>query len=482
MSADGKPGLLIRQAELQDGRVADVRVSGGRITGIGALVQRPGERIIDAGGGLLLPGLHDHHAHIAATAASFASVRCGPPDIETEAALAAALSRPGDGWLRGIGYHESVGPLDRHWLDRVAPDRPVRVQHRSGRLWIFNTAGLEILLARGHSPPDGLERNDRGWTGRLFEGDAWLRQAMGGAPPGFAAVGAALAGFGVTGITDMTPTNGMAMAAHFGRECRSGALPQRVVMAGTQELGGHDLGTPLRLGPLKLHLHEARLPGFGEVVAAIRHAHESCRAAAIHCVTQVELVFAMAAYAEAGVLRGDRIEHASVATTAALEDMAELGLAVVTQPNFIYERGDAYRAAIAPEEWADLYRLRSVLEAGVVLAAGTDMPFGQPDPWAAMSAAVSRSTAHGEILGADERLTPEQALGLFLKDPLHLQETRLVREGEAADLCLLTSPWAGARTMLAAALVRMAIVDGVVVHECNVPPPALRPPEYRLTP
>ncbi len=468
MSADGKPGLLIRQAELQDGRVADVRVSGGRITGIGALVPRPGERSIDAGGGLLLPGLHDHHAHIAATAASFASVRCGPPDVETEAALAAALSRPGNGWLRGIGYHESVGPLDRHWLDRVAPDRPVRVQHRSGRLWIFNTAGLEILLARGHSPPDGLERNDRGWTGRLFEGDAWLRQALGGAPPGFAAVGAALAGFGVTGITDMTPTNGVAMAAHFGRECRLGALPQRVVMAGTEELGRHALDAPLRLGPLKLHLHEARLPDFADVVAALRGAHDSGRTAAIHCVTHVELVFAMAAFRDTGVLAGDRIEHASVATRQALDDMADLGLAVVTQPNFVYERGDAYRAVIAPAAWADLYRLRSVLEAGVVLAAGTDMPFGQPDPWAAMSAAVARRTADGDILGVDERLTPEQALALFLKDPLNLANTRCVEEGAAADLCLLNAPWAKARAMLSASLVKAAIIGGIVVYERGV--------------
>ena len=144
--------------------------------------------------------------------------------------LAAALARPGAGWLRGIGYHESVaGLIDRHWLDRAQPHRPVRVQHRTGRMWVFNTAGLERLLASGLAPPAGLERAGGAWTGRLYDEDGWLRQALGGAPPDLAVVGQALARLGVTGVTEMTPQNDGVMAAHLAAARRDGALPLSLI-------------------------------------------------------------------------------------------------------------------------------------------------------------------------------------------------------------------------------------------------------------
>ncbi|MGL4565437.1 MAG: hypothetical protein ACRCVD_09085, partial [Halioglobus sp.] len=61
-----------------------------RATGIG-LRPDAGDGDIDAGGGLLLPGLQDHHIHRLARAASLDSVRCGPPDISGVDELAALL-------------------------------------------------------------------------------------------------------------------------------------------------------------------------------------------------------------------------------------------------------------------------------------------------------------------------------------------------------------------------------------------------------
>jgi predicted amidohydrolase YtcJ len=97
--------MLIRQAEL-DGILLDVRVGAGRIEAIApALRQLPGDIVLEARGGALLPGLHDHHAHLFATAAALVSVHCGPPDILDRRSLAASLHKmQGDGWLRGIGY------------------------------------------------------------------------------------------------------------------------------------------------------------------------------------------------------------------------------------------------------------------------------------------------------------------------------------------------------------------------------------------
>jgi len=181
---------------------------------------------------------------------------------------------------------------------------------------------------------------------------------------------------------------------------------------------------------------------------------------AVHCVTLTELVFTLAALREAGVMPGDRIEHASVTPDEQLREMAALGLAVVVQPNFVAERGDEYLADIPREDWPNLYRLRAFQAACVTMAGGSDTPFGYADPWAAMAAAVSRKTGRGQSLGAVEALTPEEALDLFLADPVELGRTRRIGIGAMADLCLLTRPWREAREILSADLVKTTFIGG----------------------
>ena len=455
--------FLLRRAELLLGDIVDIRIRGNLVADIGVLEPGAGETVIEAGGGLLLPGLHDHHAHIAASAAALESVKCGPPEVEDEAALAAVLAVPGEGFLRGIGYHESVtgGLIDRCWLDGVAPGRPVRIQHRGGRLWVFNSQALKILQAAGLPLPEGLDIR----SGQLFDDDGWVRRALGGTPPSFAAVGAAYARFGVTGVTEMSPGNGDESASHFADEHKSGALPQRVLLAGRLELGRNGLDPALTLGPVKIHLHEAQLPDFDVAVALIKAAHERGRVVAVHCVTLTELVFTLAAWREAGVRPGDRIEHASVTPDEQLRDIAALGLAVVVQPHFVAERGDAYLADIPPEDWPCLYRLRAFRDAGVVMAGGSDTPFGAADPWAAMAAAVSRRTERARLLGPEEALSPEEALALFLADPVELGRVRRIEIGAAADLTLLARPWREVRENLSADLVQATFIGGRLVYD-----------------
>ena len=457
--------MLIRRAELQAGAVVDVRLERGRIAAIGDLTPHADEPVVEANAGLLLPGLHDHHIHVAALAASLTSVRCGPPKVATRDELAAVLSPPGQGWLRGIGYHEGVaGMLDAVTLDAMNCDRPLRIQHRSGRMWFFNSAGLDKILANT-PPPPGLEREGNRYTGRLFDEDAWLRRALASTPPFFGAVGNLLARAGVTGLTDMSVGNDVAMAHHFAREHASGALPQRILLAGTLGLADAESEPGISVGPAKLHLHEAQLPSLGDALAFIGEAHAQARAVAIHCVTEVELVFALALLRGAGAERGDRIEHASVAPDSAVAEIADLNLAVVSQPHFIAERGDLYRRDVDPSDQPLLYRLRAFLDAGVSLAGGSDAPFGSPDPWAAMAAAVSRQTADGAFIGEAEALTPEEALDLYLREPEALHRRRSIAVGAPADLCLLDRPWDQARSALSADLVRTTFIDGRILHD-----------------
>jgi predicted amidohydrolase YtcJ len=453
--------MLIQNAQVWKKGLADVRIAGGRIVAIGALAPLEGEHVLAANGGALLPGLHDHHIHLAALAARQASVLCGPPNVNSESELAIALDRPGTGWLRGVGYHESVAGLpDVALLDRLLPDRPLRIQHRSGRMWFFNSLGLGLLSATSKLP-SGFERENGRFTGRLFDSDLWLRKSLGSIPPPMDELSRSLAGYGITGATDMTPQNDPAMAAHFESEQARGALAQNLVLAGTLSLAEATWGDRLHLGPAKLHLHETTLPDPADIIDFIRAAHDRGRSVAVHCTTEVELVFALHGLENAGILAGDRIEHASIAPDPLVEAMTSLGLAVIVQPHFISERGDQYLADVAHADLPWLYRLKSLAASGITLAGGSDAPFGEPDPWAAMAAATTRTTHKGVVMGPQEALSPEAALGLFLADPLDLARERGVEIDERGDLCLLNVPWETARRDLSQTLVCRTVIDGV---------------------
>lgn len=457
--------MLIHNAEIHGVGTGDLRCRDGRIAAIGALEPRPGEAVIDARGGALLPGLHDHHIHLAGLAARRSSILCGPPTVSDADALADALAIPGSGWIRGIAYDESVlGCLpDAATLDRLVRDRPLRIQHRTGRMWFFNSMALELLLS-GAEPSPGLERAGERFTGRLFDDDAWLQRTLRAAPPDLAEVSAELARLGVTGLTDMSPRNDAAAGAHFARQRAGRRLRQKLVLAGSLALARAEPCGWL-LGPAKLHLHEAALPSFDAATEFIRSAHHQGRAVAVHCVTEVELVFALALFEGGETIEGDRIEHASVASPELVERMAALQLQVCVQPHFIAERGDRYLTDVEPRHRPDLYRLRTLADAGLALAGGSDAPYGSADPWQAMAAAVARRTASGTVIGGAEALTPEEARALYLADPADIRQQRRLAVGEPADLCLLDRPWAQARERLSGADVAATLMAGELVFQ-----------------
>ena len=466
--------MLIRAAELHFSEILDLRIAGGRIVAIGQQLQpEAGEEVIEADGGALLPGLRDHQLHLAALAAARASLPCGPPQVHDAGQLGERLRQASSGrddeWLRGIGYHESVaGLIDRHWLDRYIPQRPVRIQHRGGRLWILNSRGLE-LLQPGEGDP--LERVEGQFTGRLYDNDRWLRQRLGRRRPDLSEVSRHLASLGVTALTDTSPDNSPEEWQWLRQAQQRGELLQDLLLMGDASLDRFWVAHAstaqcpgLALGPHKFHLHEAGLPDYQAVHEAVAASHRAGRNVAFHCVSQTELAFALGVLREAGVVPGDRIEHASVAPPEWLAELAALGLTVVTQPGFVAERGEAYLEQVEAADQPWLYRLRGFIDAGVPLAGSTDAPFGDANPWRAMQAAVTRLTATGRPLAPDEALGPEQALALFLS-PLAApgRGPARIEVGAAADLCLLRRPWAGIRHDLASAQPRLTLRVGQVI-------------------
>jgi predicted amidohydrolase YtcJ len=463
--------VLIARAEIDGRGPVDVRIAGGRVAAIAVSLDRsPGEPVFDAAGGALLPGLHDHHLHLFAWAAARTSVRCGPPEVATARALGEALARaaaagPPERWIRGVGYHESVaGDLDRHRLDAWVGGRAARIQHRSGQLWVLSSEGVARLRLDRASHP-GIERDAGGSpTGRVFRADAWLRERLGaGEIPSLAEASRELASYGVTSATDATAGNDEDALRRFAEAASRGELAQRLLVMGRAKLPEPRHPRILR-DAVKLVLSEADPIPFEALCDAIAEAHAEQRAVAIHCVTRSELVLAAAALDAAGVRTGDRIEHAAVAPPEALAILAGLRVTVVTQPGFIATRGDAYASDVAAADLPHLYRCQGLLDAGIALGGSTDAPFGSPDPWAAMRAAVERRTPEGRVIGAAERVSPERALALFTS-PAEAPggAPRRVVVGADADLCLLARPWAEVRTRLDAADVCATFCSGVPV-------------------
>lgn len=436
--------MLITGAQLLDGTAADIRVES-TITEVGRLAPRPGEEVYDAAGGTVIPGLHDHHVHLWSAAAALASVHVGPPAVRTapemRIALHAAPVGP-DGWIRAVGYHDTVaGTLDRDVLDTLSPRVPVRVQHRSGALWTLNTEALIRIGAAGH--PDG----------RLFRQDAGPPRTE---RPPIGELSRRLAARGVTGFTDATPGYAQPDIERFTQARQSGALRQRLhcmADAGTKPT------TLVGVGPAKLILDDTTLD-LGALTRWVADNHAAGHPVAVHAVTDSQLVVCIAALRDAGVLPGDRIEHAAVVPGDCVGDLADLAVTVVTQPNFVAERGDEYRAEVPAAQHHDLWRVASLMAAGVPVALSTDTPFGDGDPWASMRAAVHRRTPGGTVLGAAERITPEAALRGFLGRADRPAEPRRIVPGAPGDLCVLSGPPDQVLGELDAGLVSATVIAG----------------------
>ncbi|HWA63716.1 MAG TPA: amidohydrolase family protein, partial [Caulobacteraceae bacterium] len=415
----------------------------------------------------LIRGLVDHHIHLLATAAQAQSLdvteAAGPDDFARRLRERAASLAPGR-WLRVTGYHErSCGPLSRLALDAIAQDRPVRVQHQTGAAWVLNSAGF-AALGEGDWP-DAVERGpDGGPTGWIFRGDAWLQARIGREAPALGPLGATLAAFGITSLTDASASTDAAAAAELARAHRAGELPQRLMLMSAGPLAAPDDGA-FAVGPVKVLLDDRDLPPLEDFAARIAFARREGRPVAVHCVTAAELAVTLAAFQDAGARAGDRIEHGGVIAPEAIAELKALGLVVVTQPGFVLERGDRYLAEVEAADVGDLYRCGSLLAAGVPVAFSSDAPYGPADPWTAMRAAVRRTTRTGRPIGAAERVDPALALSLFqapatgpgtIPGPLSV--------GEPADLCLLASPLAPALAAADAPMVAATLVGGRIIH------------------
>ena len=103
-----------------------------------------------------------------------------------------------------------------------------------------------------------------------------------------------------------------------------------------------------------------------------------------------------------------RVEHVSVATPEHCRRLAGLGVTACIQPAFLPSDSPWLEARLGPERLRAAYPFRSLADAGVPLAGGSDCPVEPPHPLRGMAAARDRAGFLPE-----QALTADEALDLF---------------------------------------------------------------------
>ena len=176
-------------------------------------------------------------------------------------------------------------------------------------------------------------------------------------------------------------------------------------------------GDELCNGPLKVILDEDALPPLPDLIARLARARAAGRSFAFHCVTHVELLFALSALQAVASDRRDRIEHASLVCDEVMPLLRDSGVSWSHSLIFVAAR-KRYLQTLSGDEIDHLYRHASIAAAGINVVVSSDAPYGPLNLTEVIHAATERRTREGMIIGADEGIAAETALVSYLRQPL----------------------------------------------------------------
>jgi len=483
-----------------------VAIKGNKILAVGGGEMLEGvrgakTRVIDCQGRALVPGFNDAHCHLFSFIRGLHSLDLNPSSVSSIAGIKAVIRRhaqnlPPGSWISGSGYNEfylaEKRHPDRRDLDEAAPDHPVILTHRSLHACVLNSLALSLAgITREMPEPAGalIEREENGEpNGLLFEMVGYLREKV--VPPlsddelaeGIAKASEHYLSLGITSLQEASVTNNLARWQALKRFKDSSRLKSRVfMMFGLDALsqfqeanlnfGAGD--SHLRLGGVKLMLSEAtRLP---ELKQQAFLAHEAGFPLAIHCVEPVTVEAAIAAleYLDNELPRPERrqrLEHCSECPPPLLERLIKLGAMVVTQPPFLYYSGERYLATIPPARRKWLYRFKSFLDGGLVVAGSSDSPVVPDNPLVGIYGAVTRRAQSGQEVSPEEAVSAEQALEMYTTNAAYASFEGDIKgsitAGKLADMVVLSAdPLKSPPEQIKDIRVELTILDGRVVWE-----------------
>ena len=411
----------------------------------------PGGEVLDLGGRCVLPGLMDSHIHFTWYALGLRELGLGQAASldELQALVAERVQQmePGNrgaesspSWILGHGWDQERWPERRFPtaadLDRVAPAHPVALKAKSGHALVVNSLALRMagIAAETPDPPGGRIGRDADGRldGMLFEGSAMrLVSDLVPLPRPEETDGALRRAFsnawrvGLTTIHDM---DGSPAFDAYRRLQVLGPLGLRVVkylpvdmLDEALEIGFNTgLGDDwLRVGGVKVFAdgalgartaamlapYEGESSNTGILTTdepALRAlAHKAVAGGlplAVHAIGDRANRMVLDALADAGPAGEGgpphRVEHAQLLHPDDVGRLAKLGVVASMQPLHAtqdLEMADRYWGA----RCRTAYAWRSLLEAGTVLAFGSDCPVESLNPFLGIHAAVTRRRTDG---------------------------------------------------------------------------------------
>jgi hypothetical protein len=437
--------MLLRNARVVGGtsEPGDIEVVNGTIVSVRPTASAPGGLsatgdVIDVDGRWVLPGLWDHHVHFEQWAIARARRDLSGAESAAEAANLIATAAAGRDLVVGVGFRDALWPdepttelLDRHTGKTAA----VLVSADLHSAWL-NTAARRRFDLPEHAP--GLLREQAAFDIQAAVSDLPRPQVEALVDDAIAAA----AGRGVVGIVDFEWPD---IGPRWQQRISSGLTSLRVhCSVWPQRLDdaigrGARTGDPLpgtlgraTMGPLKVIIDGslntrtaycfAAYPGPDgghglltvepdALVDLLSRARAAGLAAAVHAIGDHANSVALDAFAAAGLdpASGSSIEHAQLLRPGDAERMARLGLVASVQPEHAVDDRD-----VADRYWAGrtdgAFAYRSLRDAGVRLALGSDAPVAPLDPWRAIAAAVRRSRDDRPPWHPEQQLSPLDAL------------------------------------------------------------------------
>jgi len=513
------PWLLTTRA----GRDA-LLVEGGSIAAVGdaARLRRAGvpEHHFE---GVVVPGLRDAHFHPVGHAAALHGLSlAGAADLAEVARrilAAAGEQAPGTALLALRLDDEALaeGSLpDRILLDRAAPGRPVLAVRHCGHIAVASTAALEAAGIGPDTPdPEGgaLDRDADGRPNGVLRETAVapvvaaLQPLLPPLTPGdLTTAVASLAGVGLTGLgaivsvdqglwggggseldllleaaSDLPLSLRVLVIAATPAELRAAA--RRLEAAGPRvgflglkafadgSLGGHTAALrrpycdrPETTGTLRLDpAWAAEMIGAAASLGGMTAIHAIGDAAVGRVLDVFEA--AVAGGVDPSLLR---MEHASVVPPGDVARLAALGVTACIQPAFLPSDSPWLEARLGGDRLPHAYNFRTLAEAGIPLAGGSDCPVEPPHPLWGMASARDRSGFLPE-----ESLTAAQALALFTTGAARAigEEARLEPGAPATFTVLDGDPVAAEPGELR----RMGVLGTFVAGRRLEPPPGVTP-------
>ena len=465
-----------------------IAIRGERIVAVGssdaiAAMARPSTRRIDLGGRTVVAGFNDAHVHVGPRIAMFDVPVPDDPSIEQiTGALNDALSKAPASIPLSVQIGRRVWDdvsVTRAWLDRIAGDRPVLLHMFTGHGLILNSRALQLAgIADSIGDPEG-GRFQRDADGRL-NGRAeeyadlivWRRLAAlvpkADRPAHYRRFSTEAARLGITSVQLMGnsgPHAGIvedvvaAGTAHRWRILRwpvtegGGELqdskthlpPQPTVRIDARGMKWMFDGTPIeRLAAVREPFADragerGRLNLTADRIAQIAGwAYGSEDPLAVHAVGDRAIEAYISALEQAGrpeiwARKRPRLEHGDLLMPDLIPRAKALGLVVVQNPAHFTLR-DPLLASLGAERLRHVQPMKSLLDAGIPLALGSDGP---------LSPFLNILFATTHPVNPAEALTREQAVIAYTHGSAYAEFTerekgRLI-PGAVADIAVLSA-------------------------------------------